>query len=252
MCIIIANPKGKIIPLQFLKTSWEANPHGAGISFTDGKRVHIRKGYFDFDEFYEVYQKYQGWPNVVHMRYATRGSKTKVNCHPFRIDEDQTVCHNGTLNFVRTSKHMSDSRIFAQEYLKPLIADYPDFAFRESGKQMLSEMITYSRLVFLNTNGDIGIANESLGEWNDECWYSNDYYRNGRKPKISNKKAKHNYPDWKQNSALQKGDSIPFIEKEHQSYIDEIQDDIEKAREEAKRRVRQHKLNRDMFAGASD
>ena len=70
---------------------WNKNPHGAGFMFNDNGKVIIKKGYMNFDDFYnelirtdtKKYLKNRGL--VIHFRIATSGLIDKGNCHPYPL-----------------------------------------------------------------------------------------------------------------------------------------------------------------------
>ena len=52
MCIIINKPKGVAVPdSATIKQCWASNPHGAGVMYSTGKEVVIKKGFMTLEEF---------------------------------------------------------------------------------------------------------------------------------------------------------------------------------------------------------
>ena len=52
MCIAIMKSANKKINKTTLRRCYTANPDGAGFMFAEDNELHVKKGYFTFDEFY--------------------------------------------------------------------------------------------------------------------------------------------------------------------------------------------------------
>lgn len=177
MCIIICKPKGEEVSESTLRRCFRKHPHGAGFAYADGERVHIRKGFFNVEDFINKYNKYKDLSVLLHFRWATRGEKTKANCHPFRLSEHQVMAHNGTLTRVRCEKKKSDSWNFAHRILKPLIKIDPKFIYSKAGSKIINLAIGDSnKVTILDTVGNFLIYNERAGEYEGKVWYSNHTY----------------------------------------------------------------------------
>lgn len=179
MCIIIYKPKGKSVPLERLFNAKERNPHGFGLSYAVNKKLQIYKT-MDFDDFLEKYAKVNHHDCLIHFRFATKGKKEKINCHPFRINKNLVMAHNGTIqNLEGTSDEKSDSRTFAHSYIRPMVQIKKDFIKSKNGKRWMKGMISMqtNKLVFMNHHGTPTFINGDLGHWSQGCWYSNETYK---------------------------------------------------------------------------
>jgi len=179
MCIIIYKPKGKSVPLERLFNAKDRNPHGFGISWAFKKKLHIFKT-MDFDLFLEKYSKVSKFDCLIHFRFATKGKKEKINCHPFRINKNLVMTHNGTIQDLDgTSHERSDSRTFAHSYVKPMVNIKSDFVNSSNGKRWMKGMISMqtNKLVFMNHHGTPTFINGDLGHWSMGCWYSPETYK---------------------------------------------------------------------------
>ena len=179
MCIIIYQPKGKYVPLERLLQAKERNPHGFGISWASKRKLHIFKT-MDFEEFLEKYAKVNKNDCLIHFRFATKGKKEKINCHPFRINKNLIMAHNGTIrNLEGANDDVSDSRAFAHKYVRPMVAQCRRFIKSVNGKRWLKTMISMqtNKLVFMNQFGNPTFVNGDLGHWSMGCWYSNETYK---------------------------------------------------------------------------
>lgn len=81
MCIIVYKPAGFGLPnTETLRICWENNPHGAGLMWADGEKVHVRKGYMSWDAFKDALDEATdsmdviSTPMALHFRIATHGA----------------------------------------------------------------------------------------------------------------------------------------------------------------------------------
>ena len=189
MCIAIMKPQGKIISKKTLQECYKNNPDGAGFMFSSNKELHIKKGYFDFKEFYEEYKKYQDKKCVIHFRIKTHGKIDKDNCHPFRINNSLAFIHNGIISgFGGNVK--SDTVEFNEQVLQGLVSKWGNLSlFEKPVTKLIQASIGHSKLVFLDRHNNHNIINENMGEWHKGVWYSNTSY----------KKSKYDYTKWSWN-----------------------------------------------------
>ena len=122
-------------------------------------------------------------PVAIHLRYATRGAENLDNCHPFKVG-DGYMMHNGTINGFGTSTYTakyscadscsntSDTSDFAAMLSKCKYEHITDIA------PLIQHIIgsSINRLVFLDSDGQFTIFNQSLGITENGIWYSNDYH----------------------------------------------------------------------------
>lgn len=198
MCIIAYIPKGGPLPKrETLEFCWESNPHNAGFMYVkDGRLVIHKKEKRDefLDLFYKTYTPDS--PFVMHMRYATHGSVSLENTHPFRVDKTLAFVHNGVIHRCAPDKKqekeedISDTRNFQQQVLRKLPKEWFHSGLMHV---LLQEYIGQSKIVFLHNSGTVIILNEDKGDWvnpennskveaNKGIWYSNDYYKRKRVP----------------------------------------------------------------------
>jgi len=178
MCIIIAQPAGLEVTRLAMQNSWNRNRDGAGLMYASDGKIHIHKELKSFNKFYAYYKRLiTNRPDVnvvVHYRIGTHGHKDKANCHPFVVDEKLAFCHNGIINIKMPDKcNHSDTVEFRNSILQQLPKN-----FLTSGpyKRLLRTFIGYSKLCFLDNTGNVTIIKESLGQWDEGIWYSNDTY----------------------------------------------------------------------------
>jgi predicted glutamine amidotransferase len=118
MCIIVYKPEGIVLPKDdVLEECFISNPDGAGwLMRTADDRVLIQKGFMSIDSLLDSIHSIRHLTDrelVIHFRWATHGSKSQGNTHPFPITKKKhmlrslsTVCdyalmHNGIVSSVK-------------------------------------------------------------------------------------------------------------------------------------------------------
>lgn len=174
MCIAIYKPANKDIDKATLQRCFTANPDGAGFLYNTPTKVKIRKGFFDFDSFYQAYSAHKTKAMLIHFRIKTHGAVEVSNCHPFYVTDELGFIHNGIISEHGGNKEVSDTRDFNQKILRPLVKSFGYGVIHSPQIQPLVEKyIGYSKLVFMDKDGDVVIYNEQMGNWNDDVWFSN-------------------------------------------------------------------------------
>jgi len=186
MCIIVVKPKGHNLPSeQILEKCFYSNPHGAGFMYNNTDHnsyyVTIVKGFMDFESFYSTITADNLYNSdiVIHFRYATQGSISSKNCHPFPVSKkikdlqalnfitNTGIVHNGVISFCSNpNKHdLSDTQIF----IKDIISQVPSDQLKDNSPYEK----TYSKFAILDKEGFSLIGNfiEDNG-----IFYSNDSY----------------------------------------------------------------------------
>ena len=216
MCIAICKPKDVIIKKRVLKTCFENNPHGAGMAYPskDGSKVIIDKGYFHFRAFWKKFQAVQeNKPMLIHFRVATSGVIDKTNCHPWRINAQHALIHNGNVasKIGLDSDEFSDTGLFVQHLLKPAFSKNTEFWKTEGWKWTIERAIGDSnKIAIIDNNGIIKIFNEEKGEKEHGVWFSNDTYKNARKSIAKIGDSWIEYKNGKKVLARRKGNVINY------------------------------------------
>lgn len=179
MCIAILNVQGTL-PKEAIINSWENNYHGAGFAYSDGTRIVVVKEDKDKDKFYKAYAKHRK-KNVdakflIHFRISTHGTITKDNLHPFVINNDVALIHNGMVDFFdhKASDKRSDTRYLCEEFLAKMPKGWH---LSEGVHKFISEVGGYSKFVLLDIDNNHAIINEGSGHWFEHNWYSNNSYK---------------------------------------------------------------------------
>ena len=181
MCIAILN-KSTLLEKEVFINSFENNPDGIGIAYSDGKQIQTVKRMDKPEELYNFYCKVRAkidTPIMIHARIGTSGGKTLKNVHPFKVNKDLALMHNGVISYPLIHKDESDTLHFVRfvQALKD-----PETVLNEASLEygFLEDLIGFgSKFIFLHTDGRYSIINESKGHWDDDndTWYSNDAYK---------------------------------------------------------------------------
>jgi len=185
MCIIASVPAGKSIPAEHLSNMWDNNRHGGGIGYIDENNVVQIEKDMTKDGFMKKYEdisrKYGNRDMVVHFRIATAGSVCLDNTHPFRVNKQTVMAHNGILpDFFDPPKKsdLSDTRFMIETLLSRLdMTALDDSWFCDMLDELINSDGYPNKLVFLSNDKrlkkDSYIIGEKLGTWDNGIWYSN-------------------------------------------------------------------------------
>ena len=192
MCVICYKPAGIPVDMGVLKKCWDSNSNGAGLMFSENNKLVIAKGFMKWRTV-KRYIKRRGMntlkelPVAFHFRIATHGSVAEKNTHPFKINDNLAMMHNGVISsvdrYIGKDDDVSDSEMFAKRFIQDAFSDIPIFALEEGQpiNELIAKYIGTSKLFFMNNSGDIAIVNEKLGTWKSfgegiGMWFSNTHW----------------------------------------------------------------------------
>ena len=125
MCMLCFIAPGLTPEREKLENSALNNPHGFGwaIAIPSENRI-LQERTMSADDsinrFLEMRSYYPEGYALWHARYATHGSKTVENCHPFAVGNDERtyLAHNGILDItIAKNDDRSDTKVFAEDLL---------------------------------------------------------------------------------------------------------------------------------------
>lgn len=178
MCLAILIPKNHKLPREHAEIGFLRNSQGAGFAYAEDGKVHIRKGFFRFDEFwseFDVIQRSNNGPFLVHFRVATCGPVNEDNCHPWAIDDRQAFIHNGTINeFATNCSNISDTGNFVNILLKPLLAGKDKIFIQPWFIWLLNHGVpSFNKFAMIDGDGQIAVYNTKNWTLFAGIYYSN-------------------------------------------------------------------------------
>jgi hypothetical protein len=177
MCIAIYKPEAKIIDKETLQRCYNTNPDGAGYMFHKNNQLYIKKGFFAFDDFWRSYKRDQKKECVIHFRIKTHGPINKDNCHPYMVNDKFAFVHNGIISGYNAADK-SDTWLFNEDVIQPFVQKWGNLElFQDPIKKLIENRIGYSKLIFMDNEGNTKIFNEDKGYWDEGVWYSNAGYK---------------------------------------------------------------------------
>ena len=183
MCLALFVPTTATVSISNLKRGWTSNDDGAGYCFVDEHGEIIIKKFMTWESFESAYVPDSilygdNSPFLIHFRITSKGVTSIDNCHPFKVNDDIAIIHNGTMSniTIESGDTRSDTKIFAEEYLANIGDAIVDNAYIFA---LAEGFIGYSKVCILHRKRGVFILNEKLGHWNadDGCWYSNESYK---------------------------------------------------------------------------
>ena len=175
MCIAIYN-HNDMLSRQTIKNCWDSNDDGAGMLWVENGVLMTHKQLKDLDSFYAKYQDIRSKTDtvVMHFRIRTHGEVDINNIHPFLVDDNVGLVHNGIISqhSVANSKY-SDTYHFT-EFLRTMPKGFQN---SEACLALIEDYIgKYNKLIFLDSDGNAEIVNEAAGIWDGNSWFSNESY----------------------------------------------------------------------------
>ena len=167
MCLLTLIPDYVSPDMDRFKVAAQANPDGFGFAISTGKSI-VTCHSMNFDEvankFTDLRTANHG-PAIFHFRWATHGTETVDNCHPFMLGQDSSTVlgHNGILPVdIKPGDTRSDTKVFAQDIFPNLggitALDDNDYFVR------LAAWAKGSKLAFLTVNDDATPNDEDVAD----------------------------------------------------------------------------------------
>lgn len=181
------------------------------------KGVYVQKGVGGFDEFLKHYQKFKNSECAIHFRYATCGKTDKNNAHPYLVNDDVWMMHNGVFPTLGDGER-SDSWEFAE-----MIAPYAKELHNPQFQELIKMASEHQKLVFCDKNGLTVIDPDDWFEDENGILYSNSYGFNvSLVPSLLTRYKKY----FSQMKAYQKSDVEKKMEQDNENLIEGSEDYI--------------------------
>src|SRR5690348_4415363 len=117
MCCAILSLPNSNISKEHLENAFSNNDDGAGFAYIKDGKVVIEKGFFTFESFWNAYTlaELNDKISLIHFRIGTSGGQDQLNCHPWEVNEEVVMMHNGVLGeFSIKDSELSDTGLFVQ------------------------------------------------------------------------------------------------------------------------------------------
>ncbi len=177
MCILLLKPEGKKLDKEIYLNCYNNNADGAGFAIIKNGKLRTIKGFFSFSDFWTNFEPYEQYARIIHFRVGTGGYAAGENCHPWRVNKNLVMAHNGSISINRTNQAWSDTGNYNEFVLKELTETFPDWWKQKEFQWMMQAALgTNNKVILLDNKGEAVIFNEKEGEWDDEVWYSNKTY----------------------------------------------------------------------------
>lgn len=180
MCIAILN-NSETLSIDTIKNSFENNRDGASFTYieNDTLKTYKEMQFQNVKTFYQNYAKIREnntLPIMLHFRIGTSGIRDKRNLHPFFVNQNLALVHNGIIDIPTINSEYSDTYHFAK--LCRQFKNHDKFLNVNSIEfQSLQDMIGTNKIIYLSNKGKYSIMNENLGHWDNNNWYSNSTYK---------------------------------------------------------------------------
>jgi predicted glutamine amidotransferase len=178
MCILINHPANTNFSDELLADFYDFNSDGFGAMYAEAGKLVIIKTLGKPDEIEALYKKELAHRDcIIHYRMKTHGDIDLDNCHPYRINDDIWMAHNGILAMGNPiDKRKSDTWHFIEYIIRPALAADPDLIFDLDYQEYLENMIGgTNKFAFMHKSGKSVILNEQAGVTHQGAWLSNTY-----------------------------------------------------------------------------
>jgi predicted glutamine amidotransferase len=189
MCLIIVGNKNNVVKEQtILENALTSNSDGFGLMYFKNDEVISKKTLSK--SFKDVTNLIQSVFNDIdedsklglHFRFATQGTKDKINCHPLTVLSKEE--HGRSIKLMHNSpmlptaiidKDRSDTHQFVKYYLRPVLKSNPDLIYNQKWLEQLNRDVDNSRLVFADGKSKTFVyVNKKLWTKKNKVWYSNE------------------------------------------------------------------------------
>jgi len=251
MCLLITqNQNSARLSDEWLEDFYDYNSDGVGVMYAQNNQLVIEKvlpkNHQQFIAFYR--EHIEGKKCAFHLRMRTHGAIDLDNCHPYEVlnreehGADLWLMHNGVLSTGNARDlTKSDTWHYIRDYLRPMLANNPDFAFSKSFAKIVGTHIGSSnKFVLMDNAGRMATINQDSGVFWAGLWLSNTYAwsasKNTSKKPVNNGKTIRKHAKEKPARAVNYGygygrtnigylDTYPYYEDED-GYQDQLEYEV--------------------------
>jgi hypothetical protein len=252
MCLLITqhNNSARLSDV-WLEDFYDYNSDGVGVMYAHNDQLVIEKvlpkNAHQFVAFYR--EHIEGKPCAFHLRMRTHGAIDLDNCHPYEVLNraehglDLWLMHNGVLSTGNARDlTKSDTWHYIRDFLRPMLANNPDYAFSDSFAQIVGTHIGASnKFVLMDNQGRMTTINRDSGVFWAGLWLSNTYAwsasKNTSKKPVKSLKTIRKHAKEKPTRALNYGygygrtnigylDSYPSYYEDEDGYADQLEYEV--------------------------
>ena len=186
MCLLITQTKNSpALNSEWISDFYSYNNDGVGVMYVEKGNLIVKKSLPKNENaliaFYDAHIK--GKNCAWHLRMRTHGDIDLDNCHPYQIlnksthGVDMWLMHNGILSTGnKANPKKSDTYHYIKDFLIPMLAKNPDFAFHPAFNLVVAEHIGHSnKFVIMDSKGRMATINKDAGVYWHGMWLSNTY-----------------------------------------------------------------------------
>jgi len=186
MCLLITQAKNSPeLHSEWISDFYSYNSDGVGVMYVEKGNLIVKKSLPKTERellaFYDAHIK--GKNCAWHLRMRTHGDIDLDNCHPYQILNkathgiDMWLMHNGILSTGnKENPKKSDTYHYIKNFLIPMLAKNPDFAFHPAFNLVVAEHIGHSnKFVIMDSKGRMATINKDAGVYWHGMWLSNTY-----------------------------------------------------------------------------
>ena len=252
MCLLITqSTQSARLSDEWLEDFYDYNSDGVGVMYANNDQLVIEKvlpkNAHQFVAFYR--EHIEGKNCAFHLRMRTHGAIDLDNCHPYEVLNraehglDLWLMHNGVLSTGNARDlTKSDTWHYIRDFLRPMLAHNPDYAFSESFAQIVGTHIGASnKFVLMDNQGRMTTINRDSGVFWAGLWLSNTYAwsasKNTSKKPVNSRKTIRKHAKEKPTRALNYGygygrtnigylDSYPSYYEDEDGYNDQLEYEV--------------------------
>lgn len=168
MCLIVHKPAGAKFDFSIIERASFTNSDGYGLMWIEDGKVNTFKS-VDMSTLAESVDMMDDSLEIgLHLRWATHGTISKQNCHPFTT-KGYALMHNGVIHGMDIRGKENDTRAFCRDYAWKHLKQYAEF--EDAVKAIAADHGASNRMLIMSSTGNVA----RTGGWveRDGVFYSN-------------------------------------------------------------------------------